>query len=44
MIFDIYILNPQMYLFGAEDRDELLKPIGGFFGETRVKKFDSALL
>jgi hypothetical protein len=30
MIFDIYILNSQMYLFGAEDRDELLKPIGGF--------------
>lgn len=37
MIFDIYILNPQMYLFGAEERDELLKPIDGFLA-NQLKK------
>ena len=34
MIFDFYIVNPQMYLYGAVDRKTLLKPIDNFLSSN----------
>ena len=37
MVFDFYIMNPRMHLFGAEERSALMQPIDEFFGSNGFK-------
>jgi len=40
MIFDFYIMNPHMYLFGATERNTLLKPVNSFLSSNGFRNKD----